>query len=117
MRDFRAMANDPVVCFSTASSPAEAEKIARALVEEQLAACVNLVPGVRSIYRWQGQIEDGVEIFLVIKTQRHLVESLISRVRALHSYSVPEVIVLPIVAGAPDYLAWLADSTSKPRGG
>lgn len=111
------MANEPVVCFSTAASVEEAEKIAKALVEEQLAACVNLFPGVRSIYRWQGQVEDGAEIFLVIKTQRHLVDALIRRVRALHSYSVPEVIALPIVAGSPDYLAWLADSTSKPRGG
>jgi periplasmic divalent cation tolerance protein len=111
------MANEPVVCFSTASSPEEGEKIARTLVEEQLAACVNLFPGVRSIYRWQGQIEDGTEIFLVIKTQRHLVDSVISRIRKLHSYAVPEIIALPIVAGSPDYLAWLADSTSKPRGG
>lgn len=111
------MANDPVVCLSTASSPEEAAKIARALVEEQLAACVNLLPGVRSIYRWQGQIEDATEVLMVVKTQRHLVDSVISRVRALHSYTMPEIITLPIVAGNPDYLAWLADSTSKPRKG
>lgn len=101
-----------VVCLSTASSDEEAAKIARALVEERLAACVNLVPAVRSIYTWQGKVEDGAEVLMVIKTRRSLVAKLTARVKALHSYTVPEVIAADIVGGNPDYLAWLADSTS-----
>lgn len=101
-----------VVCLSTASSDEEAAKIARALVEERLAACVNLVPGVRSIYTWQGKVEDGAEVLMVIKTRRSLVAKLTARVKALHSYTVPEVIAADIVGGNPGYLAWLADSTS-----
>lgn len=110
------MANDTerVVCFSTASSETEAVRLAQTLVEEQLAACVNLVPGVRSIYRWQGKVEDGSEWLLVIKTRRGLVDALTARVKALHSYTVPEVVAMPIVGGNPDYLAWLDESTAAP---
>lgn len=107
--------SEPIVCFSTASSAAEAEKIARSLVEGQLAACVNIVPQIRSIYRWEGKIEDGAEWMLVIKSRRHLLEDLVSRVRSLHSYTVPEVVALDVVGGNPDYLAWLNDSTWGPR--
>ena len=107
--------SDVIVCLATASSAEEAEKIARALVEEQLAACVNLVDGVRSIYRWEGKIEDGQEVLLVIKSRRHLLEDVIARVRALHSYSVPEVIALDVAGGNADYLAWVTDSTWGPR--
>lgn len=102
-----------VVCFSTASSQEEAVKIAHTLVGERLAACVNLVPGVRSIYTWNGKIEDGDELLLVIKTRRALVEKLTARVKELHSYTVPEVIAADIVGGNPDYLAWVADSTTQ----
>ncbi|HVO31440.1 MAG TPA: divalent-cation tolerance protein CutA [bacterium] len=107
--------SEPIVCFSTASSAEEAEKIARGLVESQLAACVNILPQVRSIYRWEGKIEDGAEWLLVIKSRRHLLDDLVARVRGLHSYSVPEVVALPILGGNPDYLAWLNDSTWGPR--
>lgn len=112
----RRMVNEPVVCLSTASGAEEAEKIAKALVEERLAACVNLVPGVRSIYRWEGRIEDGAEVLLVIKSRRHLLEALTARVRALHSYTVPEVVAMPVVAGNPDYLSWLAGATGSTVG-
>ncbi len=107
--------SEPIVCLSTASSSEEAEKIARGLVESQLAACVNIVPQVRSIYRWEGKIEDGTEWLLVIKSRRHLLDAVVARVRALHSYTVPEVVAVDVVGGNPDYLAWLADSTWGPR--
>lgn len=102
-----------VVCLSTAASAEEGAKIGRALVEEELAACVNVVPGVRSIYRWEGKIEDGAEVLLVIKSQESLIEPLTARLKALHSYSVPELVVLPIRDGNPDYLSWIADNTRK----
>ena len=104
-----------VVVLSTAGSPAEAERIATALVEERLAACVNLVAPVTSIYRWQGAIERGSEVLMVIKTRRAAVTKLTARLRALHSYDVPEAIVLPITAGARDYLGWLLRETATIR--
>jgi periplasmic divalent cation tolerance protein len=102
-----------VVCLSTAPSADEAAKIGRALVEEELAACVNVVPGVRSIYRWEGKIEDSPEALLVIKSRESLIAPLTARLKALHSYTVPELVVLPIRDGNPDYLSWIAQSTRK----
>lgn len=99
---------EPLVVLVTASSSEEAARLARALVDEKLAACVNIVPGLRSIYRWQGQLEDTEEVLLIVKTGRHVLSALTERVRALHSYTVPEVIALPIVGGAASYLEWLA---------
>ena len=98
-----------VVVLVTAPDEAVAAEIARALVEERLAACVNILSGMRSIYRWQGNVEDEREALMLIKTHRERFAELQSRVKALHPYSVPEVIALPIVAGSPDYLAWLAE--------
>jgi periplasmic divalent cation tolerance protein len=106
---------DSIVIFVTAGSEAEAEKIARALVEEQLAACVNILNPIRSIYRWQGQVADDREWLLLIKTRAERFAAVESRVKALHSYQVPEVIALPIVAGAEGYLRWLRESVSEPR--
>ena len=105
-----------VVVLSTAGSTEEAERIATALVEERLAACVNLVPGLTSIYRWQGAVERASEVLLVVKTRRSLTTRLVARLTELHSYDVPEAIVLPIDAGARPYLAWLLGetATSKP---
>ena len=103
-----------VVVLSTAASPDEAERIATALVDERLAACVNLVGPLTSIYRWQGAVERAAEVLLVIKTRRRLVPRLIARLHALHSYEVPEAIVLPVVAGARPYLAWLLGETAIP---
>ncbi len=99
---------EPLVVLVTASSADEAARLARALVDERLAACVNIIPGLRSIYRWQGQVEDAAEVLLIIKTGHHLLAALTDRVRVLHSYTVPEVIALPISGGAAPYLEWLA---------
>jgi len=100
-----------VAGFVTASSPEEGRKIADALVEERLAACVNVVDNIHSTYRWQGKVEKADESLLVIKTRKDLAESVIARVRQLHSYSVPEIIFLPIIGGSPDYLTWIREST------
>ncbi len=97
----------------TVSSEAEAELIARALVEEKLAACVTLHPGVRSIYRWQGKIQDDQEIVLIAKTRKDRFDALQARVVALHSYSCPCIVALPIVAGHQPYLDWL-NAETKP---
>ncbi len=100
-----------VVIFVTTSSSAEAEKIGRALVEEKLVACVNIIPQVRSIYRWQGKICDEPEALMVLKTRSGQIQKIIKRVRSLHSYTVPEIIVLPILAGSKDYLRWIYEVT------
>jgi periplasmic divalent cation tolerance protein len=81
--------------------------LAGALVEEGLAACVNLVPGVRSIYRWEGAVQDDTEVLLIAKTREALLPALTARVGALHPYDVPEVIALPITGGSEPYLTWL----------
>jgi len=99
-----------VVVLTTAGSRAEGERIASALVEERLVACVNLLP-VTSVYRWRGAVERGNETLLVMKTRRALVTRLGARITALHSYEVPEVVALPVVAGARPYLAWLLGET------
>jgi len=102
------------VVLTTAGSRAEAERVASVLVEERLAACVNLIAPLTSIYRWRGAVERAREVLLVIKTRRTLVPRIAARVRALHSYEVPEVIALPVVAGARSYLAWLLGETAVP---
>ncbi len=96
-----------IVVLSTASSAGEAEKIARKLVEERLAACVNLVPGMRSFYRWKGTVEDSPECLLIIKSSRDRFEALGTALEKMHSYEVPEVIALPVVDGARNYLNWM----------
>ncbi len=98
---------DKIVVLSTASSVEEAAKIARRLVDERLAACVNVMPGVRSFYRWKGNIEDAAEWLLVIKSSRHRFDALRAELEKLHSYEVPEVIALPVVDGARNYLQWM----------
>jgi periplasmic divalent cation tolerance protein len=100
-----------IVVYVTAGSPAEGDRLARALVEERLAACVNRVAPVQSVYRWDGKVEQSEEQLLIIKTQRALFAALEQRVRELHSYSVPEVVALPIIDGSAAYLKWLADQT------
>jgi periplasmic divalent cation tolerance protein len=103
---------DKIVVFCTCGSPEEAETLARMLVERRLAACVNIVPSLRSIYRWQGKIEDAAEWLLLIKTSRARFEELSETLRAAHSYQVPEILALPAIAGSPDYLAWIEKETS-----
>lgn len=103
---------DALVVLVTTPTPDRAAEIARALVEERLAACGNVVPGLRSIYRWEGRVQDDAEALLVLKTTRARFEALRARVLALHPYEVPEVIALPVEAGSAPYLAWLAAETS-----
>jgi periplasmic divalent cation tolerance protein len=102
---------DTVVIFVTAGSEAEAETIAQALVESRLAACVNILSPVRSIYRWEGKIADDREWLLLIKTQQERFPAVEAKVKALHSYQTPEVIALPIVQGAAQYMRWLKNET------
>ena len=102
----------PIVVLVTAGSADNAAEIARALVEERLAACASIVPGVRSIYRWAGRIADDAEWLLVIKTERTRFAALEARVRTLHAYTVPEVIAVEIVEGSEPYLDWLLGATS-----
>ncbi len=96
-----------IVVLSTCASAEEAEKIARVLVEKRLAACVNVLAGVRSFYRWKGALEDAAEWLLLIKSRRDLFTQLRAALEAAHSYEVPELVVLPIIDGSPAYLSWL----------
>jgi periplasmic divalent cation tolerance protein len=100
-----------IVVLVTCGSEDEASTIARALVEDRLAGCVNLISPVRSIYRWEGKIWDQKEWILFIKTQKKKFDDLEKRVKSLHSYSVPEIVSLPIVQGSSSYLKWLAEMT------
>ena len=105
---------DCIVALVTVGSRDEGERLATALVAEQLAACVNIVGPIESIYRWDNQIQHGQELLLVIKSRAALFQALAARVRALHSYQTPEVIAVPITAGAPAYLDWLLAATRSP---
>ena len=100
---------DKIIVFSTCASEQEAEKLARRLVEARVAACVTILPGARSIYRWQGAIESAGEWLLVIKSSRELFAQLRAALERLHSYEVPEVLAVQVVEGAPNYLNWLED--------
>jgi periplasmic divalent cation tolerance protein len=107
---------DKIVVLVTAASLKEARKIAQALVKARLAACVNVVPAVESIYRWQGKIESSRERLLVIKTAREILPEVEGQIRKLHSYTNPEIICLPIVDGSREYLDWLARSVKTAPG-
>lgn len=98
---------DKIVVLITAPSEEEAVKIGAALVEGKLAACVNIVPGLRSIYRWEGKICDDREVLLIVKTKSSVFEKLKDRVRSLHPYTTPEIIAIPVTAGFEDYLKWV----------
>lgn len=105
---------DKIVVFSTCSTPEEARQIARKLVEARLAACVNVAPGIRSYYRWKGTVEESDECLLVIKSSRDLFDRLRAELEKAHSYEVPEVVALPIVAAAQNYLNWLDTELNAP---
>lgn len=98
---------DKIVVFCTCPSAEEAEKLARRLVEAKTAACVNVLGGVRSFYRWQGALEDAAEWLLVIKSSRPAFGRLRAEIEKAHSYQVPEILALPVVDGSESYLAWL----------
>ncbi len=102
---------DFIVVLVTAPDEDGAAKMAETLVEERFAACVNIIRDIRSIYNWEGKIEDEREVMMVIKTKKELFEPLKKRIQEMHPYSVPEIIALPIIEGSPDYLRWLADVT------
>lgn len=101
---------DAIVVYVTTTNEEEAVKIARALIEERLCACVNITKGIRSIYHWQGKVEDDSETLMIIKTRKSIFNILVDRVKSLHSYTVPEIIALPIIDGSEDYLKWLSES-------
>jgi len=102
---------EPVFAYMTASSPEEARRIGRALVEARLAACVNVIDRMTSFYWWQGKIEEGSEAVLIAKTTRDKLEALTAKVKSLHSYTVPCVVGLPIVGGNADFLSWIEAET------
>jgi periplasmic divalent cation tolerance protein len=104
-----------VVVLSTAPDAAVAEELSRQLVEERLAACVSRVPGVKSLFRWEGEVQDSEEILLVIKTHAHRAPALTRRLRELHPYEVPEILALPVAAGLPAYLEWILEETTPPE--
>ena len=99
------------ITFVTCRTGREAKRLAGTLVKERLAACVNIVPGVTSVYTWKGKVEQGREVLLIIKSRTALSRRLTARVRKLHSYDCPEVVTLRIASGNPDYLRWVREST------
>lgn len=100
-----------IVVLVTASSKEEANKITQGLLEEKLAACVNILLGLESRFWWQGKIDSATEVLLVIKTRKTLFNKLAKKVKGLHSYTVPEIIALPIISGNKAYLDWINDCT------
>ena len=98
---------DKIIVLTTCENSQDAQTIAETLVEKRLAACVNILPGLKSVYRWQGKVENAAELLLVIKTRRGLFEQLSAELARIHPYEVPEVIALPLIDGAPAYLGWL----------
>jgi len=105
---------DLLVAMCTCPDDVVASRIAEALVREGLAACVNRVPGLRSIYMWQGQLQSDQEVLLLIKTTKTRFTALNERINALHPYELPELIALPVVAGSADYLAWVQTAVAQP---
>lgn len=103
---------DALFVYMTAGSAEEARRIARALVEERCAACVNLIEGMRSVYRWQGAVEEASEVVMIAKTTAAGFDRLAARVRELHSYDCPCIVALPVQAGDAGYLAWIGEQTA-----
>jgi periplasmic divalent cation tolerance protein len=105
---------DKIVVLTTCDSEKQAAQLARHLVEHRIAACVNILPKARSIYRWQGKIEDSGEWMLLIKSRRDLFAALRAEIQKLHTYEVPEVIAIPMVDGSEAYLGWLDGQLTTP---
>ena len=102
--------------YVTAADPAQALAIGRTLVHERLAACANVLPGMTSVYRWQGDIEEAAEVPVLVKTRASRYPELETAIRELHPYELPEVIAVPIERGLPEYLEWVAEETAIPIG-
>lgn len=105
------MDSQALVVYCSCPDQAIAERIAEAVVNERLAACVNLISGLTSIYRWEGQLQRDAELLLIIKTRSAVYPQLETRLRQLHPYQLPEIIALPIHTGSTDYLNWIAANT------
>jgi periplasmic divalent cation tolerance protein len=103
----------PLLCLSTCPDAGTATRIARALVEERLAACVNRLPGIQSVYRWQGKVVEDAEVLLVIKTTSERFEALRGRLVELHPYEVPELVAIEVSGGHGAYLDWIAAETAR----
>ena len=99
----------PVVILITTNMDEEAQEIANRLLTQRKAACVNIIPKVRSLFWWKGELDSADEAVLIVKTKASLVDEIVSLVREAHSYEVPEVIALPLIGGNPDYLNWMSD--------
>ena len=108
--------SDVVLILSTAPDPSVAERVARALLEQRLVACANVLPGVRSHYWWKDEIETSTEALTLMKARWSDVERIVARLREMHPYEVPEVIAVPVVAGLDSYLDWVIEETDR-RGG
>lgn len=104
------MSTPYIIVFTTTANKVEAEKISRTLLEERLIACANIVTTVASFFHWKGNVDCADECLLIMKSRRDLFAALEERVKALHSYEVPEILALPIVEGSADYLAWMCDN-------
>jgi periplasmic divalent cation tolerance protein len=102
---------DSVVILITAPTKDEGQKIAQLLLERRKAACVNIVPGVDSLFWWQGTLDSAQEVLLIVKTRAELTKQVVELVKQVHSYTTPEVIALPIVTGSEDYLSWIHEET------
>ena len=106
------MSEDAIVVFLTAANGEEATRLADMLVGAHLAACVQILPEMESVYRWQGKIERSSEVLLIVKTTRAKFDDLEREVRALHSYDTPEIIAVPVLTGSGPYLEWLIQATN-----
>lgn len=105
-------ADGVVLIYATFPGDEDAACAGRGLVEQGLAACVNIIPGMRSIYRWQGFVEEADEVVMIAKTQRRLADAVMAYIRAGHAYQNPALLVLPVESGAPDFLGWLRAETT-----
>lgn len=99
-----------IVIFITAANKKEARRIADKLIKEKLAACVNIVDGIESVFRWQGKVEAGKEVLLIAKSRKAKLNAVIKAVKSAHSYQVPEIIALPVIGGYTPYLNWIDES-------
>jgi periplasmic divalent cation tolerance protein len=104
-----------VVIFTTVGNKKEARRVAQAVLQKKLAACVNILDNLESVFWWQGKIDAAKEVLLMIKSKKRLLPKVIKLIKSRHSYEVPEIIALPIIAGNPDYLRWIDDAVGKSR--